>query len=119
MKTKFRTRQYARDLRSNLTDAETILWSKLRRKQLGGYRFHRQHPVGPFIADFACREAHLIVELDGATHSTQDERAADAQRTAYIEAQGWYVLRFWNAEVYDNLHGVLESILQRLPPPSR
>ncbi len=119
MKVKFRTRTRARQLRKTLTDAEAILWSKLQRKALHGYRFRRQHPVGPFIADFACTEARLIIELDGATHSTQDERLEDAKREAYLRSQGWGVIRFWNADVYDNLNGVLESILQRLPPPSR
>lgn len=114
MKTKYRTRQQARELRGQLTDAETILWSRLQRKQLHGYRFQRQLPIGPFIADFACRSAKLVIELDGATHSTADERDADAQRTAYLEAQGWGVIRFWNADVYDNLNGVLNSILMRV-----
>ncbi len=114
MKIKYRTRQRARDLRDNLTDGETILWSRLQRKQLHGYRFQRQLPVGHFIADFACRSAKLIIELDGATHSTAEERDADAKRTAYIEAQGWSVIRFWNADVYDNLDGVLNSILMRI-----
>lgn len=106
-------------MRSNLTDAEAILWSKLRRKQLLGYRFQRQYPIGSFIADFACREAALVIELDGATHSTAEEREHDARREAFIESQGWTIVRFWNAEVYGNLYGVLESIVQRLPPPSR
>ena len=61
----------------------------------------------------------LVIELDGATHSTVEERDYDARRDAYIASQGWAVIRFWNADVYDNLNGVLESILQRLPPPSR
>ena len=119
MKVRYRTRQRAREFRKDLTDAEAILWSKLQRKGLHGYRFRRQHPVGPFIADFACHEARLIIELDGATHSTDAERLEDAKREAYLQSQGWGVVRFWNAEVYDNLNGVLESILQRLPPPSR
>jgi len=106
-------------LRSGLTEAEAILWSKLQRKQLHGYRFQRQYPIGSFIADFACREARLVIELDGATHSTAEERENDARREAFIVSQGWTVIRFWNSEVYDNLYGVLESILQRLPPPSR
>ena len=83
VKVKYRTRTRARELRKTLTDAEAILWSKLQRKGLHGYRFRSQHPVGPFIADFACHEARLIIELDGATHSTEDERLEDAKREAY------------------------------------
>jgi very-short-patch-repair endonuclease len=106
-------------LRDDLTDAEVVLWSRLSRKQLFGYRFQRQYPIGSFIADFACREARLVIELDGATHSTPDEQEYDARREAFITSQGWTAVRFWNAEIYDNLRGVLDSILQRLPPPSR
>ena len=106
-------------MRKNLTDAEAILWSKLQRKQLHGYRFRRQHPIGSYIADFACSEAKLVVELDGATHSTAEERAHDAQREGFMQSQGWSLVRFWNADVYENLDGVLNSIFQRLPPPSR
>jgi very-short-patch-repair endonuclease len=102
-----------------MTDAEIILWSKLARKQLLGYRFQRQYPVGDFIADFACREARLVIELDGATHSTAEERDYDKRREAFMASQGWAVIRFWNADVFDNLNGVLDRILQRLPPPSR
>ena len=106
-------------MRQDMTEAEVILWSKLQRKQLYGYRFQRQHPIGPYFADFACRSAKLVIELDGATHSTEAERAHDARRERYLQIAGWNVVRFWNAEVYENLNGVLESILQRLPPPSR
>lgn len=119
MKVKHRTRQRSRNFRAAMADAEAILWSRLQRKQLHGYRFQRQHPIGEFITDFACREAMLIIELDGATHSTADERAYDERRTAFIESKGWTVIRFWNADVFDNLNGVLNSILMRLPPPSR
>ncbi len=106
-------------MRQALTDAETILWSKLQGKRLLGYRFHRQYPIGEFIADFACRTAKLVIEIDGATHSSADERAYDEHRTLFLQSQGWTVVRFWNADVYDNLNGVLDSIILRLPPPSR
>lgn len=105
-------------MRQDMTEAEVILWSKLQRKQLYDYRFQRQHPIGPFFADFACRSAKLVIELDGATHSTAEERESDARREAYLSSAGWRVVRFWNAEIYENLNGVLDSILQRLPPPS-
>jgi len=115
MKTRYRSRQRSREMRQHMTDAETILWSRLQRKQLHGHRFQRQYPIGPYFADFACRETHLVVELDGATHSTAEERAHDQRREAFMSSQGWSVIRFWNADVYDNLNGVLNSILMRLP----
>ena len=114
MKADPRARQFAREMRGSLTDAETIVWSRLQARRLGGWRFRRQHPVGPFIADFACTRAKLIVEIDGATHSSEQERAYDAERTQYLEARGWSVLRVRNSDVYDNLTGVMNTILMRL-----
>ena len=110
------TQKRARALRRELTNAERILWSRLKGRQLG-WQFRLQHPVGPYIADFACARLKLIIELDGATHGTADERIYDAQRTRFMEEQGWGVIRFWNDEVYRNLDGVLESMRCRLPPP--
>jgi very-short-patch-repair endonuclease len=117
------TRRRAQSMRRELTDAERILWSRLKGRQLRGYQFRAQHPVEPYILDFACTRLKLAVELDGATHGSPDAIAYDAHRRAYLEAEGWRVLRFWNADVYENLNGVLESILQHLPrqqtpPPS-
>jgi very-short-patch-repair endonuclease len=112
------TTRNARSLRSNLTDAEQLLWQALRQKQLHGNRFRRQHPIGKYIADFACIEQKLVIELDGGQH--QEQAIYDAQRTAFIETQGWRVLRFWNNEVLGNLAGVLRKIaeeLKVLPPP--
>ena len=103
-------------MRRKLTDAETILWSRLKGRQMDGWHFRRQHPVGPFIADFACAARRLIVEVDGATHSTDAEIAHDRRRTAFLAEQGWTVLRFWNDEVYRNLDGVLMMISNCLPP---
>ena len=105
----------ARQLRNNATDAERRLWGHLSRRQLGGYKFSRQMPVGPFICDFLCREKGLVVELDGGQHA---ECSADARRTAYLRSQGLSVLRFWNNEVTGNSAGVLTTIiaeLERLP----
>jgi very-short-patch-repair endonuclease len=99
-----------------MTDAETILWSRLRRSQLGGWKFRRQHPVGPYVADFACVEANLIVEVDGATHSERREIAHDKRRSAYLTLRGYSVLRVWNTDIYENLDGVLEGVLNALPP---
>ena len=89
--------------------AERKLWARIRNKQLGGYRFRRQHTFGPFIADFACVEMRLVVELDGGQHGF-DDGARDARRDAFIEARGWTVRRFWNDDVYRNIDGVLEAI---------
>ncbi len=116
MKQDWQTRQRAHSLRRELTDAERILWSRLKGRQLGGWQFRVQHPVSPYILDFAVVKLKLAIELDGATHSTIEERQGDDRRTASLEQRGWTVLRFWNAEVYDNLDGVLASIEARLPP---
>jgi very-short-patch-repair endonuclease len=102
-------RNFARRLRKSMTRAEVLLWAKLRGKALG-YRFKRQSPIGPFVADFACVEVKLALEVDGATHGSNDEIAYDESRTRYFERNGWRVLRFWNREVIDNIDGVLESI---------
>jgi very-short-patch-repair endonuclease len=90
-----------------MTDAERLLWWKLRHVGTG-YKFRRQTPVGPFIIDFCCLEARVAVEVDGATHATHDEIAYDTQRTRYLESRGWRVLRIWNREVFENLDGVVE-----------
>jgi very-short-patch-repair endonuclease len=100
----------ARALRRNATSAERRLWQGLRRKQVGGYRFRRQVALGRFVADFACLDARLIIEVDGATHSAEREIARDTTRTAALVAQGFAVLRFTNDDVYRNLDGVLETI---------
>ncbi|MSO80115.1 MAG: endonuclease domain-containing protein [Alphaproteobacteria bacterium] len=93
----------ARDLRRHPTDAERALWRHLRQRQLAGYRFRRQTPVGPFIVDFLCVEAGLVTEIDGGQHATQE--AADTNRTAWLESQGLRVLSFWNNEVLANVAG--------------
>ena len=95
-----------------MTEEELILWSQLRRRQLDGYKFRRQHPIGPYVADFACLEAKLIVELDGGQHSEQ--RDADKSRDENIAKHGFKVLRVWNRDVRRNLSGVLDQILRTL-----
>jgi len=117
--TRFRDRPTptARKLRNNSTDAEKKLWTHLSRRQLNGFKFSRQMPVGPYICDFMCREAKLVVELDGGQH---DERAAyDAARTNYIETSGYRLVRFWNTDVLSNMEYVLTGIVEALevPPP--
>ena len=110
-------KQRARELRSNLTDAETRLWQQLRRNQIAGHRFRREVPLGPYIVDFACFDGRLIIEVDGGQHSERAE--ADATRTAWLESQNFRVIRFWNNDVLGNLDGVLEVIRIALsdPPP--
>jgi len=98
----------ARRLRIEMTDAERALWAKLRRKQLDGRRFRRQVPLGPYVADFACMEPKLVVELDGHQHGARIDH--DARRTEWLEGQGFHVLRFGNPDVRENLEGVLLTI---------
>jgi|SRR5690606_21969395 len=102
----------ARALRKNSTDAEERLWSRLRRRQLDGWRFRRQVPLGPYVVDFACLAARLVIEVDGSQHSWRAEH--DAARTSWLEANGFQVLRFWNNEVHSNLDGVLETVRRAL-----
>jgi very-short-patch-repair endonuclease len=103
--------QRARQLRSSMTDAERRLWSILRSRQLAGYKFRRQHPAGPFILDFACVARRLAIEADGGQHAEND---ADQSRTAWLERQGWRVVRFWNNDILSNAEGVLTAIMQAL-----
>jgi len=104
----------ARDLRRNATSAEKIIWARLKNRGLGGFKFVRQEPIGPFIADFACREGKLVVEIDGETHSTDEELVADARRTAFLNASGYEVIRFTNQQVYENADAVADAILAAL-----
>jgi len=104
----------ARHLRRHQTDAEQKLWAHLRRNALG-VSFRRQHPIGKYIVDFICLDRKLIIEADGGQHD--EERAAhDAARTAWLEAQGYRVLRFWNNDILTNIEGVVEVIRAHLPP---
>ena len=105
--------KFAKQLRRDLTPAETRLWYHLRAKRFSGAKFRRQTVIGPFIADFTCRAAMLVIEIDGDTHGATAEY--DAERTAYLEQQGWQVLRFTNTDVMRNLEAVLSMIAQRLP----
>ena len=104
----------ARELRQRLTEAERRLWHRLRNRQLDGYKFRRQVPLGRYIADFVCLQARLVVEVDGGQHGWRAE--ADEARTSWLETNGFHVLRFWNNEVCDNLAGVLDTIRRNLPP---
>ena len=116
-------RDRARKLRRNQTEAEGKLWYLLRNRRLAGYKFKRQVPIGPFIADFACAELELIVEADGGQHA--DQRAYDEKRSRRLESDGWHVLRFWNNEILNNIEGVAETLLEavryleNIPSPSK
>ena len=101
-----------RRLRKSMTDAERRLWRALRNRQLAGHKFRRQHPIPPYVADFACVERGLIVEVDGGQHSERAE--ADAVRTRALQARGFRVIRVWNNDVMANLQGVLSAILAAL-----
>ena len=101
----------ARALRRAQTEAERLLWRRLRARSLNGFKFVRQEPIGPYFADFVCREAKLVVEVDGGTRSTDDEIRADQRRAAFLRAQGYRIARFVNEEIYRNLDGAMETIL--------
>ncbi len=103
------TSPFARQLRLNPTDAEIQLWSRLRRRQLDGFRFRRQHPLGPYVVDFFCPAAKLIIEVDGGQHADDSET-----RTIWLEARGYRVIRFWNNDVLANTEGVVLTILGAL-----
>ena len=107
----------ARALRGRMTDAERKLWARLRNRQLAGHRFRRQVPLGKFVADFACYNARLVVELDGDQHAGGGHVGMgedDAVRRKWLEDRGFLILRFWNNEVLENTEGVLETIAQAL-----
>ncbi|NJD89768.1 MAG: endonuclease domain-containing protein, partial [Betaproteobacteria bacterium] len=105
---------FARSLRRAPTEAENRLWYYLRDRRLSGAKFRRQVPIGPYVVDFLCVTASLIVEADGGQHS---ERAGyDEERTRYLEARGYRVVRFWNNDVIGNIEGVMQAIAMALTP---
>lgn len=107
-----RSRRFARKLRRQMTDAETILWSRLRYHPV--HKFRRQHPIGVFAADFACVAAGLVIEVDGATHSSDAEVQYDIAREAYMAERGWRTIRIPNDDVYKRLHDVLDYIVREV-----
>ncbi len=131
IRTRAKTLERAIKLRASMTDAEKKLWNHLNHRQLDGCHFRKQVPIGPYITDFACLRAHLVIELDGGQHD--GGAAKDARRTRWLEAEGYRVIRFWNNEVLQNIEGVLVLIKQALadapplkqphphpnPPPNR
>jgi len=113
-----RLAQYATELRRNMTDAEYALWYHLRNKLFCGIRFNRQVIIGHYIVDFCSRKLKLVIELDGIQHVEQEQY--DLERTKFLTAQGYKVIRFWNDEVLKNIDNVLEAIyveIEHLSPP--
>jgi very-short-patch-repair endonuclease len=103
-------RSTAKRLRESPTAAEDLLWRALRRFPISGTHFRRQVPIGPYVADFACMAARLIIEVDGSQHGRDDNLKHDEARTRWLEAEGYRVLRFWNNDLTNNMDGVLEAI---------
>ena len=102
----------AKEMRKNFTDAELKLWKRLRNRLTDGEKFRRQQPIGKYIVDFVCQERKLVVEVDGGQHGEQI--AYDNERTAWLESEGYRVLRFWNNEVLEDVEIVLDVIVRAL-----
>ncbi len=107
-------RATAKELRANATEAEQRLWLHLRSRQMSGLRFRRQQPLGPYIVDFLCPAAKLVIELDGSQHRTAENAAYDTARTIWLEKRGYRVLRFDNVEFLKNGDAVVESIWRKI-----
>ena len=100
----------AKKLRTNQTEAEKLLWSRLRAKQMEGRKFRRQEPIGSYIVDFICYEKKLVIELDGGQHMEPENATKDKVRDEWLQAQGYCVMRFWDGDVFKNLAGVLVTV---------
>jgi very-short-patch-repair endonuclease len=100
----------AKRLRAKQTESERKLWDALRELSLAGTHFGRQVPIGPCVVDIACMTAKLVIEVDGSHHGEKENADRDAERTRWLEGEGYRVLRFWNSDVTDNRSGVLEAI---------
>lgn len=104
--------EYAKQMRKDPTNAEEILWHRLRNKQAGCLKFRRQHPIGKFIADFYCHERQLAIELDGGIHNEKDHEDFDKERTKMLNEFGIRVLRFKNEDVINNVEEVVSTIIK-------
>ena len=102
------SKQGAMALRKRMTDAERLLWRHLRNRELDGWKFRRQYPIGAFIVDFTCVEKNLVIEVDGGPHAENEEQ--DIERSAYLNSMGYRIFRFWNNQVMLETEGVLEAI---------
>jgi len=109
-----RTLTNAKRLRRELTDAEKKLWRLLRSRQLCRAKFRKQQPIGPYIVDFVCLEARLIIEADGGQHAQSEQ---DVSREVWLNSRGYRVLRFWNPDIFGNIDGVLQLIAEALKTP--
>ena len=107
-------RDRARELRSNMTPAERFVWDRIRHRQIGGFKFRRQQPFGPFIVDFVCLERKLVLELDGGHHADPAEADYDARRTAWLREQGFRVFRLWNVEAFEEWESAAGRIWELL-----
>ena len=107
-------RDFARQLRRDMTDAEKFLWNQLRGRRFGGIKFRRQAPIGPYIVDFVCLESRVIVELDGAGHAEPEQQAHDERRSAWLATEGYRVLRFSNEAVLTQTGQVEQAIWDAL-----
>ena len=108
----------AKQLRKRQTEAEALLWSKIRNRQLMGLKFRRQQSIGDYIIDFACMDKNLLIEIDGGQHNTDENGRKDLLRTIWLEKKGYLVLRFWNNDILENIDGVVEKILEEIKPKS-
>ena len=99
-----------------MTDAERALWRYVRLRQLDGHKFRRQVRIGPYIADFACLKAMLVIEVDGGQHA--ETRAYDSRRDDFMRGQGYRILRFWNNDVLNNMDGVWQTIIAEINSPA-
>jgi len=107
-------KQYSRQLRENMTDAERRLWAKIRMKQLKGYQFYRQKPISDYIVDFFCPRAKLVIEIDGSQHFSGEMTEHDRIRNEYMSSLGLKVLRFTNTDILTHIDGVIESIIENM-----
>jgi len=105
----------ARELRKSMTDSERVLWKNLRLRQIEGFKFRRQQPIGNYIVDFVCFEKRLIIEVDGGQHS--EHVTYDSKREAWLESQGFKILRFWDNQVLKEIEAVTEVIFEVLSGP--
>ncbi len=107
-------KEKSRQLRNNMTDAERHLWAKIRMKQLKGYQFYRQKPLGDYIVDFFCPRAKLVIEVAGSQHFANEMTEYDRIRTEYLNGLGLRVLRFTNLDVLTHSEGIVESIIENM-----
>ena len=110
------SRPRAKAMRREMTKAEFALWMRLREANRHGYKFRRQHPIGPYSADFAHVRGMLVIEIDGETHGSPEEIEHDRRRDEFLRGRGWTVIRFPNVEVHENVDGLVEHLTGRLGP---